>query len=92
MARKKQTAADYIARHDDEMRIILGELAEYAGKINMWWTLAVRAAHRDPEQALTHLIEAEIHLDIHARTELTDSLRRIRSAIRRLGSELPEPD
>ena len=92
MARKKQTAADYIERHDDEMRIILGELAEHAGKINMWWTLAVRAAREHPEQALTDLIDAEIHLDIHVRIELADSLRRIRSAISRLDAELPDPD
>lgn len=92
MARAKETAADYIERHDDEMRVILGELAEYAGKINMWWTFAVHAARKHPEQALTHLTEAETHLDIHVRIELGDSLRRIRSAISRLDAELPDPD
>ena len=35
MARAKATAADYIERHDGEMRIILGEPVENAGKINM---------------------------------------------------------
>jgi hypothetical protein len=92
MVRKKQTAADYIDRYDDEMRIILGELAEHAAKINMWWTFAVHAARKHPEQALTHLIDAEIYLDIHVRIELADSLKRIRSAISRLDAELPDPD
>ena len=90
MARTKQTAADYIEAHDDEMRVILGELAEHAGRINMWWTLAVNAARKDPERALTHLTEAETHLDIHERIELADSLRRIRSAISRLDAELQD--
>lgn len=40
MVRTKQTAADYIERHDGEMRIILAELVESAGKINLSWTFA----------------------------------------------------
>lgn len=92
MARKKQTAADYIERYDGEMRIILGELVEHAGRINMWWTFALDAAREDPERALTNLIDAEIHLDIHVRIELSDSLRRIRSAIKRLDEELPDDE
>ena len=51
MPRAKQSAADYIERYDPEMRIILGELVEYAGKINAWWTDARRRAREDPEQA-----------------------------------------
>jgi len=92
MARTKQTAADYIEAHDDEMRVILGELAEHAGKINMWWTFAVHAARNDPDQALTHLTEAETHLDIHVRIELADGLRRIRSALSRIAAELADRD
>lgn len=33
MPRTKQAAADYIERHDAEMRIILGELAEVSHQI-----------------------------------------------------------
>lgn len=90
MAREKPTAADYIERHDGEMRIILGELVEYAGKINIWWTFARNQARKHPEAALTNLIDAEIHLDHHVRLELTDSLRVIRAAVKRLGAELPD--
>jgi hypothetical protein len=92
MVRKKLTAAEYIERHDGEMRIILGELVEYAGKINLWWTAARNQARERPEDALTNLIDAEIYLDNHVRVELSDSLRRIRAAISRLDGELPDHD
>ena len=36
LSRSTQAAADYVERCDGEMRIILGELAENAGQINMW--------------------------------------------------------
>lgn len=93
MARGTQTAADYIERHDGEMRIILGELAENAGQINMWWTFARNAVRDEPERALALLIDAEIHLNHHVRLELADSLRRIRASIERLAVEHPDhPD
>lgn len=90
MARAKLTAADYIERHDQEMRIILGELVEYAGRINIWWTFARNQARKHPEAALTNLSDAEVYLDNHIRLELTDSLRVIRAAAKRLAAELPD--
>lgn len=92
MARAKQTAADYIERHDGEMRIILGELVENAGKINMHWTFGLNQARQYPETALKHLIDAEILLDIIVRIERSDALRTIHSAINRLSAELPDDD
>ena len=92
LTRNNQTAADYIERYDGEMRIILGELVEYAGQINMWWTSARNAVRQDPERALTLLMDAEIHLDIHVRNERIDALRRIRAAISRLAAELPDDE
>lgn len=90
MPRQKPSAAEYLERHDAEMRLILGELVEYAGRINLWWRHAALVVRDHPEQALTDLIDAEIHLSVHVRIELADSLRRIRSAITLLGAELPE--
>jgi hypothetical protein len=92
MARRKLTAADYIQKYDGEMRVILAELAENAGKINLWWALAASKARRHPDRAMTDLIDAEIHLDSHVRLELADSLRRIRAAINLLDDELPDDD
>lgn len=92
MPRAKLTAADYIERYDPEVRIILSDLVDFAGKIKAWWTSARVLARDDPDQAMTDLIEAEMHLDIHVRIELRDSLRRIRAAIDLLDAELPEDE
>jgi hypothetical protein len=92
VARSRQTAADYIEKYDDEMRIILGELLENAANINLWWMSARHAARSHPDRAMTLLIDAEIHLNIHVRIERADSLRRIRAAIARLDAELPDDD
>ncbi len=90
MARGKVSAADFVEDHDEEMRIILGELIENAGKLNLLWEAARRVVREDPDRALTLLVEAEILLGIDVRIERTDSLRRIESATRRLGEELPD--
>lgn len=87
---KKLSAAEYIQQHDGEMRVILGELLEYAARINIWWTFAQDQAREHPEAALKNLIDAEIHLDNHVRLELSDSLRVIRAATNRLAAELPD--
>jgi hypothetical protein len=55
----------------------------------MWWTNALDAAREEPEVALSNLYKAELHLGTHVRIEVSDSLRRIRSAIQRLESERP---
>lgn len=92
MARTKQTAAEYIEEHDFEMRVILGELAENGGKLNMLWTLARMGVLEAPERALEDLIDAEIALDIIVRIERSDGLRTLRSAIKRLAAELPDDE
>ena len=48
LARSKQTASEYIERYDGEMRIILGELVENAGHINMWCGLGTGGHSRRP--------------------------------------------
>lgn len=90
MPRKRATAADYMERHDPEMRIILGELVENAARVANWWTSARLEVADHPDRALRTLADAETHLDIHVRIELSDSLRRIRAAMDRLDRELPD--
>ena len=92
MACKKETAAEYIERHDGVMRIILGELFENASAINLWWGHASSVVRTDPDGAESLLIDAEIHLNHHVRIELSDSLRYIRSALSRLDAELPDEE
>jgi hypothetical protein len=92
MAPRRQTAAEYIEEHDFEMRVILGELAENAGQLNMLWTLASMQALKSPQLAFDKLIEALTVLDVPVRIERTDGLRTIRSAIKRLDAELPDDE
>jgi hypothetical protein len=89
---RKEKAADYIDRADGEVRLILAELAESAGAVARSWSLALFEAHRDPERAVEHLIDAEIRLDNHVRLELADTLRHIRAALKRFDAELPDDD
>ena len=90
MARGKVSAADFVEARDGEMRIILGEMVENVGKVEMLWQAARNAVREDPGHALTLLVEAEILLDVDVRNERTDSLERIRRATRRLDEELPD--
>lgn len=87
--KKKESGADYIERHDATMRMILGEMIEYTGNINRWWTEAALMARREPAYALKMLITMETHLQTHIRVERSDSLRRVRAAIDRLDRERP---
>jgi hypothetical protein len=55
-------------------------LAEHADMIRTWWNIARDQVREDPDQALRHLVDAEVHLDIHVRIERVGALRRIRLA------------
>ncbi len=89
---RRMSAADYLEKHSLGVSIILAELAESAGAVSRSWNLAVASARSNPDQALTHLVEAEIRLDNHVRLELADTLRPIRAASARLDRELPDDD
>jgi hypothetical protein len=92
MVRSKQSAADYVERRDQEMRIILAELIENASEVNRLWAMARMQAKGAPEHAFRQLIDAETRLDIAVRIERADSLRILRSAIKRLDRELPDDE
>lgn len=51
MPRQKRSAAEYLDAHDAEMRLILGEMVEYAGRINLWWRNAALVVRDHPDQA-----------------------------------------
>jgi hypothetical protein len=90
MARRTRNAAEYLSEHSTTVSLILGELAESAGVALRAWNLAVEEVRRSPERALSHLTEAEVRLDNHARLEVRDSLRSIRRAVDLLDHELPD--
>jgi hypothetical protein len=92
MARRKLSAAEYVERHDNEMRIILGELVENAAKASLHWEAARRVVRNSPEKALTELVEAQIALATFIRIERTDALRVVGRASDLLDDELPDSD
>lgn len=92
MARKRVTAADYVERHDREMRGILGELLENASKANLNWTYTRDYVRGNPDRALDELVAAEIALKTFIRIELSAALRVIDRASDLLDQELPDDD
>lgn len=90
--RSKKGAADYLVNRDDEVRIILAELAESTGVVAFHWSLAVVEARRDRASALKHLVDSETRLTQFVRLEVTDALSAIRAAISRLETELATQD
>jgi hypothetical protein len=87
---KKQTAAEYLHARDPEVRIILAELAEYAGKANWHWSFAVALVDEYPDKAMDHLVELEILLAHHISLERLDTIRAARAALTKLDRELPD--
>lgn len=92
MARSKQTAARYLATHDQEMRVILGEMIQNAAKANVHWDAAERSIGVDPERALEHLADAWVVLKTIIRIERTDALRVVERTMALLDTELPDDD
>lgn len=92
MLRRRLIAADYIERYDAEMRVILGELAENAARVNLHWATAAYFVRRDPERALQELTEAWVALTTAVRIERVDALRRINAASELLDRDLPDDE
>jgi hypothetical protein len=93
VARKKQTAAEYIDEIATYVGMMLSELAENAGKANSTWMRAVDAARRgDLDRAATLIIEADIAVDIPVRIERQDIRRALLRARVLLERELPDDD
>jgi hypothetical protein len=93
VARKKQTAAEYIDDIATYVGMMLSELAENAGRANSAWMRAVDAARRgDLDRAETLIIEADIAVDIPVRIERQDIRRAWHRALVLLDRELPDDD
>ena len=89
MARKRQTAADYVERHGDDVQWRLGQIAEKSARISAWWEAARSRARDHPDEALAMLIDAEVNLDEYVQFAATDCMRKVRAAVNRLEAELP---
>ena len=92
MPRKKATAAEYLHRSDELMRVILGEMTQNAANANVQWDAAQRLIETKPEAALEHLAEAWVALKTAIRIERIDALRVIDRTMELLGEELPDDD
>jgi hypothetical protein len=93
MARRKQTAAEYIEANALFVPLILGDMIEQLGRAAQEWSLAVWAARiGDLDQAVTHVVEVGIAVD----TTLRVGGAELRSICKRAGNlldaELPDDD
>jgi hypothetical protein len=65
MARRKQTAAEFIEENALLVPMILGDMIEHLGNAAQEWSYAVWAARKgDLDKALTHVVEVGIAVDI----------------------------
>jgi len=92
MTSRKLTAAEYIERYDDEMRVILGELVENAARVNLHWAAASEYVRHHPGHALKELADAWVALTTAVPIERRDALRRINAASNLLDKELPDDE
>lgn len=92
MARRKQTAAEYIEAKSFFVTYVLGDAIEQLGKVTQAWSTTVLAARTgDLDKALTHVADAGIQVDVVrvCRSELRSVFERAGSL---LDAELPDDD
>jgi hypothetical protein len=93
MARRKQTAAEFIEGYAQFVPLVLGDMIEHLGQAAQEWSLAVEAAHRgDLDGALKHVVEVEIAVDIPLRVGRSELRSITDRAGKRLDAELPDDD
>jgi hypothetical protein len=82
-------AKAWLREKDGGVRIIAAEMAEYAGRVNVLWTLALEGLESDPDGALTKLVEITILLENHLPLEIQDILSVATEGSERLAAEAP---
>lgn len=93
MARRKQTAAQYIEANELLVPLILGDMIEHLGQAAQEWSQAVWAArYGDLDAALTHVVGVGIAVDIPLRVGRAELRSITERAGDRLDAELPDDD
>jgi hypothetical protein len=93
MARRKQTAAEYIEENALLVPLILGDMIEHLGHAAQDWSQAVWAARAgDLDQALTHVVEVGIAVDVPLRVGRAELRSIAERAGNRLDAELPDDE
>jgi enoyl-[acyl-carrier-protein] reductase (NADH) len=77
---------------DPSIRIIAAEMAEYAGRVNALWAMAITALDHDADRALSRLIDLTILLEHHIPIEVADILKVAKEATDLLSDELPDEE
>jgi hypothetical protein len=93
MARRKQTAAEYIEANALLVPLILGDMVEQLGRAAQEWSQAVWAARAgDLDQAVTHVVEVGIAVDTTLRVSTAELRSICKHAGNLLDAELPDED
>jgi hypothetical protein len=93
MARKKATAAEFIEANALLVPLILGDMIEHLGRAAQEWSQAVWAARSgDLDDALKHVVEVGIEVDIPLRVGRSELRSIAERAGNRLDGELPNEE
>jgi hypothetical protein len=93
MARRKQTAAEYIEVNTLLVTLVLGEMIEELGLATQAWSQAVSAARSgDLENALKYIVDIGIAVDIPIRIGRRELRLICNRAGNLLDAELPDDD
>ena len=93
MARRKQTAAEFIEENALLVPLILGDMVEHLGHAGQEWSNAVWAARNgDLDKALTHVVEVGTAVDVPLKVGRAELRSITERAGHRLDAELPDDD
>ena len=93
MARRKQTAAEYLEANAMYVPLVLGDLIEHLGLAAQHWSQAVYAARDgDLETALKFVVEVDTDLDIPLKVGRSGLHSITERAGRLLDGELPDDE
>ena len=93
MARRKQTAAEFIDANALYVPFVIGDLMEHLGRAAQQWSQAVYAAREgDLEKALQFVVDVDIDIDIPLKVGRSGLHSITERASRLLDGELPDDD
>lgn len=82
----------WLRDQDGEVRVILAEFAEAAGRANVLWTRALNAVKEDPDWSWSRLADLEVLLESIVQVEIDDLLKVLNEASERFEAALPDDD
>ena len=93
MARRKQTAAEFIEANALYVPLVIGDLVEHLGDAAQRWSQAVYAARNgDLDKALQFVVDVDVNIDIPLKVGRSGLHAITERASRLLDAELPDDD